>query len=695
MKKNSVIPNHNYWSSLRGSENYSSPFFNPVFQPKLIINQPNDVYEQEADAMADKVMRMEQPLIQAKPLPVTSLQRKCAACEEEEKAHRKEMNNGETSADSSLESYVGSLNNGGHSLSNEVRSFYEPRFGYDFSNVKIHTDTNASKSAQSINALAYTSGSNIVFNDGQFSPDTDSGKRLLGHELTHVVQQNQTNELSGVQTNMADEHNLQSDNFSGDGELEACYDGNAPYYQRTGKRGVAVSKIQDALLQLGYELPVYGVDGIFMQETMTAVKTFQSDYQLATDGIVGPFTIGKMDELLSNAAPEPPKPLPPIIPPEPQPAEQCTPDQNLPVQAKKIPGKKIQKATAKGPVVQCKHITMRESMDEFSKKVNSSAAVDPLVTANGQFYWSLLSKQLIGAEITKNYTFLDPISGKVSELIFAINNNDTKTINTLMKEIPQDIEKSGISNAPDLVKIFLPAINVESPMALWAKFNKEGKVPADFAKKYTNFNAYIQLRNAEKTLCWSMAEFIMKRFEEKGGYTDIDSSKKGKTKPSFTSTLITSATRNFEWTGDKTKGDVVNYSASTLASDIAKIKKAIDDGFTLHARVVSGVNFGTGLSPAIKASKLKNPPPEPVQVNGSAEHSLVIIGYEDTSDEFIFWDPDSSVSSYQGRRGFGILHLLSNRFTTASTEADLLVNEDGLHSGGSANKRYQVLTVTI
>jgi hypothetical protein len=163
----------------------------PFFQPKLSINQPNDAYEVEADAMADKVMRMEMPSngLQLKPLPISSVQRKCAHCEEEQKMQRKEMNGSETTADAGLESYVGNLQSGGQALSTEARSFYEPRFGYDFSNVKVHTDSIAAKSAQSINALAYTSGSNIVFNSGQYSPNTDSGKRLLGHELTHVVQQ--------------------------------------------------------------------------------------------------------------------------------------------------------------------------------------------------------------------------------------------------------------------------------------------------------------------------------------------------------------------------------------------------------------------------------------------------------------------------------------------------------------------------
>ena len=74
-------------------------------------------------------------------------------------------------------------------LPHETRDFFEPRFGYDFSNVKIHTDAVAAKSARSINALAYTSGNNIVFNQNQYSPETDSGKKLLAHELTHVVQQ--------------------------------------------------------------------------------------------------------------------------------------------------------------------------------------------------------------------------------------------------------------------------------------------------------------------------------------------------------------------------------------------------------------------------------------------------------------------------------------------------------------------------
>src|SRR5665213_237035 len=163
------------------------------FQPKLTINQPNDIYEQEADAMADKVMRMTDKENMKQPFykpAISFIQRKCERCEEEEnRMQRKEMNDEEKTTNSGLEIYVGTLGSGGQTLPNEVRNFYEPRFGYDFSNVKVHTNSLAAKSAQSINALAYTSGNSIVFNEGQYAPDTDSGKRLLGHELTHVVQQ--------------------------------------------------------------------------------------------------------------------------------------------------------------------------------------------------------------------------------------------------------------------------------------------------------------------------------------------------------------------------------------------------------------------------------------------------------------------------------------------------------------------------
>jgi hypothetical protein len=158
------------------------------FQPKLTVGPTNDVYEKEADAMADKVMRMTDTdhAVQSK-RRISSAQRTCAECREEEQAQRKESGATSPEAPSIVHDVVNS--GGGTNLDPGTRGFMENRFGYDFSNVKIHNDTVAAKSAQSINALAYTSGHNIVFNQGQYSPATSTGKKLLAHELTHVVQQ--------------------------------------------------------------------------------------------------------------------------------------------------------------------------------------------------------------------------------------------------------------------------------------------------------------------------------------------------------------------------------------------------------------------------------------------------------------------------------------------------------------------------
>jgi hypothetical protein len=81
------------------------------------------------------------------------------------------------------------LRSGGQPLDSRTRSFMESSFGSDFSQVRVHADSTAAAAARSVNALAYTSGQQIVFGAGQYSPTTSSGRRLLAHELTHVVQQ--------------------------------------------------------------------------------------------------------------------------------------------------------------------------------------------------------------------------------------------------------------------------------------------------------------------------------------------------------------------------------------------------------------------------------------------------------------------------------------------------------------------------
>ncbi|WP_165784675.1 eCIS core domain-containing protein [Solitalea longa] len=164
---------------------------NSFFQPKYSINQPNDIYEQEADVMADRVIQSPQvakSFFQPKTSIENGLQRKCAHCEEEEKLQLKEAG-GNHSIGEYTSDVAEVINSNGQSLDGSTRGFMEPKFGYDFSKVQIHSDAKANESSKAVNAKAYTHQNHIVFASGQYQPETLEGKRLLAHELTHVVQQ--------------------------------------------------------------------------------------------------------------------------------------------------------------------------------------------------------------------------------------------------------------------------------------------------------------------------------------------------------------------------------------------------------------------------------------------------------------------------------------------------------------------------
>lgn len=165
-------------------------------QPKLTINSPGDKYEQEADAMAQKVMRMPLNLNDFTPktgLIGASIQRKCASCKEEEKRKpimRKEAGGIEGMAvNNSFSSSLNTTKGAGFGLPKNTKKFMENAFSTDFSNVKIHNDSQANNLSQSINAKAFTHGNDMYFGAGQYSPNTYSGKSLLAHELTHTLQQ--------------------------------------------------------------------------------------------------------------------------------------------------------------------------------------------------------------------------------------------------------------------------------------------------------------------------------------------------------------------------------------------------------------------------------------------------------------------------------------------------------------------------
>jgi Domain of unknown function (DUF4157) len=182
---------------------HSKALAGPRVQTKLTVGPANDPYEHEADQMADQVMRMPDPgALEPASEKGPAIQRMCTDCEEEEMQRQadgeeEEDQFGQAKEDSSHAAPVSErqtanieeIKKGGGPLPESTRAFFEPRFGHDFSNVRVHSDDRAARSAKEIRALAYTTGEHIVFGAGQYSPDTQSGQKLLAHELTHVVQQ--------------------------------------------------------------------------------------------------------------------------------------------------------------------------------------------------------------------------------------------------------------------------------------------------------------------------------------------------------------------------------------------------------------------------------------------------------------------------------------------------------------------------
>ena len=176
----------------------------PYIQSKLKISTPGDPLEQEADRVANTVMRMEDSVATQKRQagnqkdgPKTldtssgsSIQRLCSKCEDEQDhVQRKEKapSSFNSTPQSSANTHV--RNSGGSPLPFALRSVFEPRFGVNFQDVRVHSDARAADTASAINAKAFTVGHNIVFGHGQYAPESREGRELLAHELTHVVQQ--------------------------------------------------------------------------------------------------------------------------------------------------------------------------------------------------------------------------------------------------------------------------------------------------------------------------------------------------------------------------------------------------------------------------------------------------------------------------------------------------------------------------
>lgn len=223
-------------------------------QAELSVSQPGDRYEQEADRVAEQVMRMpdsdamqntrssEHP----SPLPIQRLSPETEQVhhqpdeeEEEETLQAKEVPGHTATITPDLEIGIHSIRGDGLPLDAATRAYMEPRFGHDFSQVRVHNDGEAARLTRTVNALAFTSGQDIFFREGEYDPTSFTGQRLLAHELAHTVQQ-ASGPVSGIPRS--------------NGALMSGYLQLAPETQK-GKRPTLEQQMQDMRIrQERYEL---------------------------------------------------------------------------------------------------------------------------------------------------------------------------------------------------------------------------------------------------------------------------------------------------------------------------------------------------------------------------------------------------------------------------------------------------------
>jgi len=275
---------------------------------KLRVGLSTDPREREADQIANNIMSMPKPYSPAvrsnwasSPSKGTmQLQRECSSCVKDDKkaAGGKRLPEDDETVGAKLKGTSTQINRsremeirgfrGGHRLPESERKFFEPRFGLDFSQVQLYTDSTAQASANALNAKAYTHRNNIVFGSGQYTPGTAGGRWLMAHELAHVVQQQGAGKMNAIQRDLATpppkEAPAPQDALS-EGDIKKAIKFNKRRYNKPGTR-----LIQDIV----GSKPT----GTWVDADIVAVARIQEQYGLKKDGKVGTKFFKFLDEEL-------------------------------------------------------------------------------------------------------------------------------------------------------------------------------------------------------------------------------------------------------------------------------------------------------------------------------------------------------------------------------------------------------------
>jgi peptidoglycan hydrolase-like protein with peptidoglycan-binding domain len=501
-----------------------------------------------------------------------------------------------------------------------------------------------------------------------------------------------------LQRAIGDGHDLTSPLFAGDPKLEACFDDQDRL--RPPDRGPAVSKVQQALLERGFDLGPSGADGVYGPKTAAAVKGFKAEEQLgfAQFGDVGPGTMRRLDEIF---APAPPSDV----------ANESGGDASCPTE------EEVEQAVAARPAAASAlvgtttltaapvaapggHVSIAEAVRRFKAKADVPNLTPNLnVSQKGQFFWSRQVREMIDPELKRMQGVPSATAFATKAMVVVVKIVKDEDVEASLRELAKMAAKSTSPEKPAMLAMLAPPARGPSATEarLWAALNQNERVP-DLAG-HRSLRTFRMLMKWDFQSCGFHAHMIAQRVLQKGGISPQDP----KVPPFSQQVASGGATRDRRPMGlpdrvtgpgatagvqpgsDLQLGDVINQTG--VGAAVAKMQKALDGGRLIHARVLSGIGYGLGgPGPNLKA--------EPVDVKGGPpeEHSLVIIGF-DSSDTFVFHDPDSGVS-HTPEPGFGLLFhdFVDDRLSTATAPAGWPVNKDGKHRRG--DKRYQIISLS-
>jgi hypothetical protein len=245
-----------------------------TLQAKLRVGSADDIYEKEADRVADTIQRQtEEEELQMKSAPQVQRQ-----VEEEEEIQTKVTGTQSTGL-GPLEESINEARSVGQPLEETTRAALEPHFGYDFNEVRVHTGTEADRLSRQLGAEAFTTGKDIFFREGAYQPDSDSGRQLISHELTHVVQQGKGS--SALERESASSNRIIGEARVSVSAIQRQASVEAPPAGAGAEAGIEEARLS-ALKMMWDSLVV-----VRLQEAYDALSGEQPDVQLTIDKLKG------------------------------------------------------------------------------------------------------------------------------------------------------------------------------------------------------------------------------------------------------------------------------------------------------------------------------------------------------------------------------------------------------------------------